>query len=125
MKISVFPHITHHLNSQPKGGAADSDDDDSDDDDNAVAFAAATKLKQTMDRVKILESRIKNIGTYVTTSKRQPELQQKVKDMKASVDDLEQKHKDIRNRVKDEIRAFNQRKEERILKEATKKPPRK
>jgi len=104
---------------KPKRTVLGDDDDDDDDDDDETGFAAADRMKQALDRVKILETRIKNLSTQITTAKKIPEMRDELGRMKDNVEQLEQKHREMRTRVRDEIRTFNQRKEERILRTAS------
>lgn len=108
----VPPEFLPKMNT--RGADADSDEDEDD------GFASRQQVRETVDRVRVLETRIKRLNTFVVSAKKQPELQEKLGRMKAGVSGLQEKHQELRQKVRDEIKAFNQKKEERIRQDVAK-----
>jgi hypothetical protein len=101
----------------PGVNAAREGDGDGEKSDAEKGFASTEQLDTTMDRIKVLETRVKNLSSYIVATKRQPELKDQLAEHQRGLADLEGKHKAIKARVRSEIRSFNQRKEDRIRQE--------
>ena len=78
-------------------------------------FATAESVSDATDKIRILEARVKSLSNHAAATKRHAEMSDKHIQIEQGMQDLEKKHEEMRKKVKEEIRQFNIRKEDRIV----------